>query len=222
MGRDSLDTFFDKTLFKDGFVSNFAWNKFVPGSNPYYGQFYYMICKMIAARFIVEIGIDRGHSSYYMGMAAKENGGLFVGVEILKGRADKVKQAMNEMGIPNKIVVGDTKTFTSWEHSPQIDFILLDGEHSREAVLNEIKIVYPKLHRHSVVAIHDVYSIAADAYYHLLNDDRYNFHHIEFPGNYGLALLVKQDGNWMEMLKSRTEHARMRCEQMYHLEGQSG
>jgi predicted O-methyltransferase YrrM len=155
----------------------------------------YLIAKIHGSKNILEVGTDVGYSSYYLAEVAKENGGMFFGIEILKDMCDKVDKMLTEAKLPHKIIQADTKKMKEIDFTDSIDIAFLDGEHTTEAVLHEVELIYPLLKDRGFgfVLVHDVVDMGnAGAWLKLKSDPR--FESIALEANYGLGILRKLEG----------------------------
>jgi len=176
-------------------AQNFPHNS-KPTSMYFHAPLMYMWCKQAMARNILEIGIASGYSSYWLGQAAKEAGGKYFGVEIHQGRAAAIGKGMEQLGIPYDIWAMDSKTMTEEfvkEKMESLDFCFLDGDHSPEAVLHEVEILYPYLvgKGRGYFFIHDIYSASRDAWAEIKREQKYQFEIIGIMNNFGMGILRK-------------------------------
>lgn len=202
-----LDFFNPRPLLR-GFNKTFPWVKHVSSCNPYYSPMYYILCVGLQAKQIVEVGVAYGYSSYMLGMAAKENGGMYYGVEKNEKLARLLKSGMDELEIPNTIIWADSKDIKEWTWSSRINFALLDGEHTKEAIEHEVSLFYPKMNHRDYIAIHDSDAWSAEGVWAVINDPKYDLEYITFHYNYGLALIKKREKNWKENWIAKVERKR--------------
>jgi hypothetical protein len=192
----TVNELFTPHPFLHGFMDTFPWH-IDPSANPYYSPLYYLLCRIVEAKNILEIGLDAGYSSYMLGVAARENDGMFFGIEKHEGKAKRIKAAMDEREIPNTIILADSNDIEKWEWSDRIDFALLDGNHNPRTIMHEVEILYPVLPPGGLFCIHDVWSWAAEGWLEVKQhfDFADNFMLIH---NYGIGILRKAYGNEAE------------------------
>lgn len=171
-------------------------DKSKPHTTYFYGPLMYLLCKQISAKFIVEIGLGLGYCSYWLGMAAKEAGGTYFGIDIRKDLADKVDKKMTEMEIPHKVFVHDSRELDeAWIRTNirRVDFAYLDGNHTQEAIENEVKIIYPMLSfaGNGYIFIHDTQSKSRKGFWKVVNNPDYQFEWMRINQNAGMGILRK-------------------------------
>jgi cephalosporin hydroxylase len=143
MGRSDAPTskiekYFDPYPLLHGFKQNFPWNSNVNHANPFYSPMYYIICRHIKAKNIVEVGCMHGYSSYMFARAAMENGGKYVCVEKSSDFAKRLKKGLVDMGAPHEVICADSKDIDKWIWGGNLQFVLMDGEHTKEAIEHEV------------------------------------------------------------------------------------
>jgi len=196
--KSQVEELFDPYPLLHGFKKTFPWH-IDPSANPYYSPLYYLICRLIVAKNILEIGLDAGYSSYMLGTAAKENGGMFFGVEKHEGKARRIKNEMDKLEIPNTIIWADSNDIERWRWTQPLNFVLLDGNHNLRTIRHEVSILYPVLHDGGIICIHDVWSWAAEGWEEALAD--YDFAgQLSFIQNFGLGILRKKYRGEIEKL----------------------
>lgn len=199
----TIEELFDPYLLLHGFKNHFPW-PIDPSANPYYTPMYYLICRLMNAKNILEIGLDAGYSSYVLGMTAKENGGMFFGVEKHEGKARRIKEQMDLLEIPNTIIWADSNDIEEWKWCDRLDFILLDGNHNVQSILHEMEILYPLIGAGGIVCIHDVWSWSAEGWAEVVKT--YDFAgQLTFLYNFGLGILRKAYGREKEKAKELIE-----------------
>ena len=188
----AMQTFFTAHPLLRGFGDTWPWleAKGPNHANPYYSPLYYIICRGLKARNILEIGCEEGYSSYMLALAAKENEGTYFCIEKNPAYAQRIKEGCVEEGFPHVVIQADSGDIEEFVWAQYLDFVLLDGDHSPEAIAHEVALVYPKLRGY--IALHDTSAWSATGYYAVLDNPDYDWEHISFPYNFGLALLRKQ------------------------------
>ncbi len=196
---DTKEFFTD--LLAEGFLDHFTE---VNTTLPYYPILMYSWIYACGLQNILEIGTLRGFTSYYLARAAKVNKGHFYGVDIHQPYCDMTKAGLDKFELPNTIVCADTKTMTKLEFAPRIDFAFLDGEHTTEAVLHEVELIYPLMPDNGTafIFIHDIVDQGnSDVWWKLKRDPR--FEGVGLNNNYGLGILRKLQGVDYEGLAKR-------------------
>jgi len=170
---------------------NFPHNR-GPTSMYFYGPLMYLWCKQMRARYILEIGIATGYSSYWLGQAAKEAGGKYFGIEIHQGRAKAIDEAMDKLGIPHEIWAMDSRMITTdfmKEKVGKLDFCFLDGDHSVETVNHEMDVIYPLMIKFSYIFIHDVFAASREAWKVVVENPNYTLEHLHIFNNFGMGII---------------------------------
>ena len=173
-----------------GFLEGFPWDMNV-SSNPYYSPLYYILCRGLIAKNILEIGLDAGYSSYMLGIAAKENGGKFFGVDKHRLKAERIKKKMDELEIPNTIIWADSNDIEKWTWCDRLSFILLDGNHNVKTIIHEMDILYPILLNGGIICIHDVWAWSAEGWARVMEKFG-SAEHLSLSYNYGLGIIKKK------------------------------
>ena len=195
----TIEGLFEPYPLLHGFKDHFPWH-IDPSANPYYTPMYYLICRLMEAKNILEIGLDNGYSSYVLGTAAKENEGRFFGVEKHEGKARRIKKEMDLLEMPNTIIWADSNDIKKWEWCDRLDFILLDGNHNVKSILHEMDLLYPLIKTGGIVCIHDVWSWSAEAWDKIIKT--YDFAgQLTFLYNFGLGIIRKAYGREEEKMK---------------------
>jgi predicted O-methyltransferase YrrM len=162
----------------------------------YFPILIYLFAKIHNARNILEVGVDYGYSSYYLASAAKENGGMFYGIDILQDMCDRTGKLLTESNLPHKLLCADTKKLQKLDFVDDLlDIAFLDGEHTTEAVGHEIELVYPLLKERGFgfIFIHDIVDMGnAGIWLKLKSDPRFETVGIEV--NYGFGICRKLEG----------------------------
>ena len=189
---NTMQTFFAPHPLLRGFADSWPWleAKGPNHANPYYSPLYYILCRGLKACNILEIGCEEGYSSYMLALAAKENEGTYFCIEKEAHFAQQVKQGCVESGFPHVIIHADSGDIDEFVWADRLDFVLLDGNHTQEAIEHEVAMLYPKLKGY--IALHDTNAWSASGYYAILDNPDYDWEHISFPYNFGLALLRKR------------------------------
>lgn len=161
----------------------------------------YLMARQLNARYILEVGLGSGYSSFWLGHAAKEikeitGEGIYYGIEIHEGRTRFVNQQMDDFKIPHRIWQASTLDLNAqWirENLRRIDLGFLDGDHTSKAIMHEVEILYPILSGggRGFLFVHDALSASKEGIRRVLIDPYYEFEYITIPGNTGLIVLRK-------------------------------
>ncbi len=149
---------------------------------------------------ILEIGCEYGYSSYMLATAAKENGGTYFCIEKSSAWISQLCRNLVAGDFPHVAIWSDSTDIHEFPWTDSLDFILLDGEHSLNAVTHEFHLLYPKLRRVGYIAIHDIETYSSAGFQAILDNPEYDFEYITFTNNYGLALLRRREENWFERM----------------------
>lgn len=198
----AIDTFFDQYPLLQGFSKSWSWLNDVNHANPFYSPLYYILCRSTGAKHILEVGGEHGYSSYMLATAAMENDGVYYCIEKSSSFVTQLKAGLEQSGFPHVLIWADSKDVTDFPWAPQLDFVLLDGEQSLEAIESEFNMIYSKLRPGSYVALHDIYAWSSEGFHTLVHNPEYNFEYLTLPYNYGLALLRKREDDWEETLQT--------------------
>lgn len=209
-----IEEYFDKFPLLHGFKKNWKWLADVNHANPFYSPLYYLICRGIQAKHILEIGCEHGYSSYMLAQAAKETDGTYYCIERSKMFADQLKKGLEEEGFPHKVIWADSKDIKAFEWAPYLDFVLLDGEHTKEAIEHEFDMLYPKIKEGGYIALHDIDAWSVEGFLSTKDNPKYDFEYITFHYNYGIGLLRKKPKGEEQLMKNHIESMRKENEKM--------
>jgi hypothetical protein len=180
-------------------------------TDAWYPILIYMFGMFTQAKNILEIGSAEGYGSYYLAQAAKMNDGMYYGVDINQGLCDRVDNLLTKENLPHKMICADTKQLEKIDFTDRIDIAFLDGEHTTEAVMHEIDLIYPILNKNGYgwMFFHDVHDMgAAGAWLQMTKDPR--FECVTVQHNYGLGIARAIEGvESYESLASRFEVKRL-------------
>jgi predicted O-methyltransferase YrrM len=103
---------------------------------------------------LVELGVTHGRTAAILCYAAKLNEFYYVGVDnfSVEGSAKETLKNLSNLGLPNKILVGDTLT-VPWD-SP-IDFLIIDAGHDVVNVTQDSERWLPFVRPGGLVVFHD-------------------------------------------------------------------
>ena len=126
-------------------------------------QFLYCFARMLKPEVCVEIGSQRGYSAAWTAQALEDNdrGHIwcidpFIGCG--EGKKSVFQETVNNMGLRYRIIFeeGYSQDPEVLENIPQeIDFLLIDGAHSKEGCALDIKNYVPRLTTGGIVFFHD-------------------------------------------------------------------
>lgn len=109
----------------------------------------YALIRYTKAKNIVELGTNKGWSSKYWGLAAKEIGRRVTTYEQDEEYATFARSYLST--VPVDVVLGDLKQTFNKE---PIDFLFVDAEHSRDMAEWYIENVFPLVH--GWIGVHDI------------------------------------------------------------------
>ncbi|MHA2166774.1 MAG: O-methyltransferase, partial [Candidatus Hodarchaeales archaeon] len=93
------------------------------------GKFLYLLTKAMKAKRILEIGTSFGYSTIWLAMAAKEEKGKVITVDILPKKIGKAKENLKKTGLENcvEFILGDAKEVIRKLERP-VDIVFLDAD----------------------------------------------------------------------------------------------
>jgi len=197
-----------KSWEKDKLLAGFS-NHFMDEVNstlPYFPPLMYVFARAHDCKNILEVGIERGYSTYYLAHAAKMSGGMYYGIDNEARYCENIDRELTKANLPHKIICADTKKMEKIDFVERIDFAFLDGEHTTEAVMHEIDLIYPLLVASGwgYIFIHDIVDMGnAGAWLKLKNDKR--FETLGLNPNYGLGIARKMENVDYEDVARRFE-----------------
>jgi len=198
--------FFKNDKFLSGFDNHFL-NE-INATLPYYGPLLYLWARLHNSKNILEVGIERGYTSYYLAQAAKLNNGIYYGIDKDIEWCEKIERILKQENLPHKIINKDTKEIRSLKEFgiERIDIAFLDGEHSTEAVSHEIELIYPLLSSDGwgFIFIHDIIDTGNAGIWLKLKGDK-RFESLGLNPNYGLGILRKIEGVNYEVVAKKYE-----------------
>jgi len=172
-------------------------------STPYYGPLLYWLTRCAAAKFVLEIGVCKGWTSYFLASGVKDNltrnpgTGQYYGVDI-SGITAELQKKLRDKGLPVTMLQMDSWDITTKSFPLGSDFglVFIDGWHSAQHLFKEIEITYPMLRGkgRGYMVIHDTYGWVMKPMQEVMKNPNYNFECIRFEDNYGLTILRKMDG----------------------------
>lgn len=124
-------------------------------------QLLYCFVRMLKPEICVEIGSQRGYSAAWIGQGLEDNGlghltciDPFIGCG--EGKEPVFRETILNMGLKYRVdlVVGKSQDVLHRVLS-EIDFLLIDGGHTKEACALDIKNYVPKVSSGGIVFFHD-------------------------------------------------------------------
>lgn len=120
------------------------------------GMFLYEICKEVKPKFTVEIGVFTGASTKILAMYMKFNGGKLVSID---GKISPgVKEQITKLGCDDHVAL--LECWTPWLPFPiddwKIDFLFIDGDHSRIGVIADFHYFYRFVNKGGIILFHDI------------------------------------------------------------------
>ena len=119
------------------------------GSNPEENQFLYAMLRMTQPRRVLEVGVSHGHMTVWLAQALKENGkGKLISVDNWSkahgGEAHSPKAVHTRLDNCElrpwvEVVSSDSQAFMSKQGDDTFDFVWIDGDHSYEGALADLK-----------------------------------------------------------------------------------
>ena len=132
------------------------------------GPWMYCFLQQMDAKHILETGMGEGAAGWWLAHAAKEHGGMYIGVELLKSRCEGLSKKYTDLGITNHCLCMDSIHLTTEDiaqFTNRIDFALLDGNHDKEHILHELHTIEPLVpKRIGYVFVHDIYTASRDGW----------------------------------------------------------
>ena len=107
---------------------------------------------------IIELGACRGISTAYLAKAAPE--ASVISIERYSEALGITRENLQTLNIHNvELLSGNVDELLPEliRGIPELDFILIDGNHSRDAILNYFKSCLPKMSNHSMMVFDDIY-----------------------------------------------------------------
>lgn len=193
--------------FFNGFLEGFNKNlphHWQPNCTCWYNVlFMYPLIHIYNLKNILEIGQAEGYSSYYLAMAAKENGGHYLAIDIENtwNRPHEpfgysLQRAFDGECLPARFIQSDTKLLKGIpDYSDggldHIDFAYVDGEHKTETILHEVyDLILPKIRKDGFgfICLDDVIDQGAEGAWAIISKDP-RFEHLTFLPNGGFGIL---------------------------------
>ncbi len=109
---------------------------------PDVGLYLNIMIKATKAKRILEIGTSNGYSTIWLGLAAKENNGQVITLELDHKKVVMAKENINRAGLDDVVTVieGDAKIIIT-QFTQEFDFVFLDAE--KEDYIEYFDLVFP-------------------------------------------------------------------------------
>lgn len=129
----------------------------------------YLMCKQMGVKKVVEIGVAAGSSGYWLSHAMKEMCGMYYGIEINPSYCRNVGKWMDMFEVPHTIFNLSSLDMTSqWfkENIGNVGLAYLDGNHTKEAIMHEMEVVFPFVRGggYGYIFIHDIYTASKEGW----------------------------------------------------------
>lgn len=121
-------------------------------------QLFYRLVADLKPATIIELGTSLEITTAYLAKAAPE--ARFVCIERYSETISIAEENLQKLNISNvELLFGNVDDLLPklLEGIPELDFILIDGNHSRDAILNYFKYCLPKMSNHSMMVFEDIY-----------------------------------------------------------------
>ena len=141
-------------------VGRFMDKAYIPIA-PEVGQLLYLTARANNAKCAVEFGTSFGISGLYLGAAMRDQGGRFIGTEILPGKAATARANLARAGLADSCEVREGDALeTLRDLAGPVDLLLLDGW--KDLYLPVLNLVKPHLRRGSVVFADNIHTFRKD------------------------------------------------------------
>ena len=202
-------TYWDRHRFLKGFNQMPPWFWQPNCTDVYHPPFCYMIASLYQFKNILEIGVAEGYGAWILSNAARENGGTYLGIDILPTWTSprepfgcSMTRFFDGEGLPARFIEADTKKLKEIPDYNQgglneIDLAYIDGEHTTDAILHEVEtLIIPKMKGKgwSYICLDDIVDQGAQEAWGILKKDL-RFEAIGFHPNGGFGILRYLDGS---------------------------
>lgn len=126
--------------------------------SPHLAQLIYRIAKNHQATELIELGTCLGITSAYLANAQPES--KIITIEGCPATAAIAKENFAGLGLNNvELITGNfnTKLPKILKEKEKLDFVYIDGNHTKEATLNYFNWCLPKVHEGSLLIFDDIY-----------------------------------------------------------------
>ncbi len=117
------------------------------------GKFLAMLCRMVNAKIIVEIGTSVGYSTIWLAMAAKSTGGMVITYDIDPKKVEKARDNLQEAKLDGVVtfILGDVSDLPE-----TINLAFFDQE--KKDYLRHFKLLFPHIRKGGVIVADNVIS----------------------------------------------------------------
>lgn len=125
---------------------------------PHLAKLIYRLAAFQQPKNIIELGTCLGITTAYLAKA--QPAAAILTIEGCPETAKVAHQNFTELGLENvELQVGNFNNLlpNAIEEAEQLDFIYIDGNHTKEATLNYFNWCLPKLHENSMIIFDDIY-----------------------------------------------------------------
>jgi hypothetical protein len=207
-GSDEMITYFNRHRFLGGFNELPPWFWQPNMTDVYHPPIVYMIAALYGFKNILEIGVAEGYGAWYLANAAKENGGHYLGIDIipvwdrvLEPWDIKMTRYFEGEQLPCRWIESDTKKMTEIPSFADggldvIDIAYIDGEHQTDTIMHEVNdLIVPKMKGDgwSYLCLDDVVDQGAQGAWAILKKDP-RFEACGFHPNGGFGILRYMEG----------------------------
>jgi predicted O-methyltransferase YrrM len=158
---------------------------------PEQGRFLYLTARLIGARTIVEFGTSFGISALYLALAARANGGRFIGSEREPNKITAARANIADAGLGDvaEVRAGDAME-TLADITAPIDLVLLDGW--KDLYFPMLRLLRPKLCKGAAVFADNIFTFptALAPYVAFVRDPANGFESMTLPLGHGLEYSV--------------------------------
>ncbi|NHK32369.1 MAG: O-methyltransferase [Asgard group archaeon] len=128
---------------------------------PDVGLFLNIMVKATRARNVLEIGTSNGYSTIWLGLAAKENNGQIITLELDPRKIALARENINRAGLTDTVLIieGNAKE-TIKILDKEFDFVFLDAE--KEDYIDYFDLVFPKIKTNGLIVADNVISHAEE------------------------------------------------------------
>lgn len=165
-------------------------NAFIPVPREV-GALLYLTALANGARRAVEFGTSFGISAIYLAAAMRENGGQFIGTEMVPHKAQAARSNLERAGLSawSEVREGDAMQTLAGDHEP-IDIVLLDGW--KDLYLPVLDLLKPRLRPGSVVIADNIHTFRKDLapYVAHMRDPANGFESTTLPMGSGVEMSV--------------------------------
>lgn len=137
----------------------------LPAGDSTHLQILYSFITILRPNTCVELGSQEGHSGAWIAQALIDVGkghlwcvDPFIAESCGLKRKPMFEKTMEDLNLNSVVTLVEEKSWDAVEKDlvpPSIDFLFIDGDHTKEGVLRDIDSYFPRLYSGSVVVFHD-------------------------------------------------------------------